>query len=107
MWKPDRCHPYSQSQHLLLVIDTIFSSFVSCGRVNYKTAMYTSAIQPGGLVEIIKTGTVICMLKDLSDPIPDNTGSVRRTLKSTKFLGEDGKVYGMDEVRILPANSYR
>ena len=69
--------------------------------------MYTSQVhQIGSLVEVIKTGVVICVLKYLSDSIHDTKNNVRKTLKSAKFLGEDGKIYGMDEVRVLPDNIY-
>lgn len=68
--------------------------------------MDTLEIQSGSLVEVIRTGVVICVLKYLSSHTSDNESNARKSLKLTKFLGDNGEVYGMDEVRILPNNAY-
>jgi hypothetical protein len=54
--------------------------------------MYTSEIEIGDLVEVIKTGNVICVLEFSSNTV----------VGLARFLGEDGKIYSVDEVRVLP-----
>jgi hypothetical protein len=55
--------------------------------------MDTTEIEIGDLVEVIKTGHFICVLEFSS-----NT-----EVELARFLGEDGKIYSVDEVRVLPA----
>jgi hypothetical protein len=58
--------------------------------------MCTSEIKIGDLVEVIKTGGIICVLEFSSDSV----------LELARFLGEDGKTYSVGEVRVLPANYF-